>query len=181
MGYDRFPGENQDDEKREEFSYQASLLRELMGPLPFRPVSVDPGWLTPSVVALAQRIYANRSFDQLPDPGKGLEESRCRHADILAHCHERGRRQEDRGLQRGRRPSYSGRRGGLRGAAGLWICFSEEVGFAERGLGSRNDPADHQPADGPPLPRACPAGWLLPLEQHVPHPPFRLLQPASHH
>src|SRR5262245_60548353 len=39
-----------------EASVQASLLREVAGN-PFRPVSVEPAWLTPDVVQLAQRVY----------------------------------------------------------------------------------------------------------------------------
>jgi hypothetical protein len=53
---------------------------------PFRPVSLDPSWLTSTVVALAEGIYADRAFDRLPILAGALEDAGCGHADILAHC-----------------------------------------------------------------------------------------------
>ncbi len=40
---------------------QAALLRDIFGN-PFRPVPVDPAWLTPAVTKLARRAYAERSL-----------------------------------------------------------------------------------------------------------------------
>ena len=65
--------------------YQVALLHDIFGN-PFRPVIVDPAWLTRQVVALAQEIYDNRSFDRLPNLADALEEAGCDNADILAHC-----------------------------------------------------------------------------------------------
>src|SRR5262249_5461923 len=45
------------------------LLRDIFGPLPFRPLPVDPFWLAwndRTVVKLAQTIYDERTFDRLP-------------------------------------------------------------------------------------------------------------------
>jgi hypothetical protein len=75
-----------DEQGHEEFSYQASLLRELVGVLPFRSVLIDRRWLTPSVIALAQDIYNMRVFERLPDLADDLEEAGCTDADILAYC-----------------------------------------------------------------------------------------------
>jgi len=68
---------------------QSALLRDVLGPLPFRPVTVHPsvlGWDDGTVVRLAQAIYSARRFDDLPVLADALEEAGCNDADILAHC-----------------------------------------------------------------------------------------------
>jgi hypothetical protein len=100
--YDRLPGEDCAEEEGEEFTYQAALLRELVGPLPFRPVTVSPDWLTPAVVALARDVHDRRAFDRLPVLAGALEDAGCTGADILAHCRRVCRRGHHR-LFRGRR------------------------------------------------------------------------------
>jgi hypothetical protein len=64
---------------------QADLVRCFFGN-PFRPVAVDPTWLTPGVVELARTTYEDRAFDHLPVLADALEEAGCDNADILAHC-----------------------------------------------------------------------------------------------
>lgn len=59
-------------------------LKEVLGN-PFRPVSVDPAWLTSDVVALAWGIYAKRTFELLPILGDALQDAGCENADILTH------------------------------------------------------------------------------------------------
>jgi hypothetical protein len=66
------------------------LLQDFYGPLPFRPVTPDPDWLTSSVVALAEGIYAERAFDRLPILADALQDAGCENADILAHCRSDG-------------------------------------------------------------------------------------------
>jgi hypothetical protein len=66
----------------------AYLLRDLFGN-PFRPVTADPAWLTPTVTSLAQAIYDDRAFDRLPVLGDALEDAGCTNADLLAHCRSR--------------------------------------------------------------------------------------------
>jgi hypothetical protein len=68
-----------------EHTAQAHLLRDIFGN-PFRPVTADPSWLTPTVTALAAAIYADRAFDRLPILADALEEAGCDHPDVLAHC-----------------------------------------------------------------------------------------------
>ena len=75
--------------KRELGAYEATLLRCIVGN-PFRPASLDPSWLTSTVVALAEGIYADRTFDRLPILADALEDAGCGHADILAHCRDGG-------------------------------------------------------------------------------------------
>ncbi|HEY7330950.1 MAG TPA: hypothetical protein VH592_25155 [Gemmataceae bacterium] len=71
---------------------QTDLLREIIGN-PFRPVSLDPAWLTwndGTIPKLAQVIYDERAFDRLPILADALEESSCDNADVLGHCRQPG-------------------------------------------------------------------------------------------
>jgi hypothetical protein len=72
-----------------EKGHQTRLLRCIFGN-PFRLVSIDPGWRTETVVALAQGIYQDRAFDRLPVLADSLEEAGCDHSDILTHCRGEG-------------------------------------------------------------------------------------------
>ena len=67
-----------------------SILREIFGPLPFRPVAFDPSWLTPTVTQLAEAIYEERAFDRMPILADALEDAGCANADILEHCRQPG-------------------------------------------------------------------------------------------
>jgi hypothetical protein len=64
---------------------QANLLRDIIGN-PFRPVTLDPAWLTRTVTGLAAAVYEEQAFDRLPILADALEESGCTSQDILAHC-----------------------------------------------------------------------------------------------
>jgi hypothetical protein len=93
LRYDQFPGEDRAGLECEEFTYQAAVLRDLVGPFPFRPMSLDPGWLTwnsGAIPKLAQAIYDERRFADLPILADALEEAGCTHADILDHCRRPG-------------------------------------------------------------------------------------------
>jgi hypothetical protein len=71
---------------------QAELLRDCFGN-PFRPVSVEAGWLAWGggvVRHLAQAIYTEEAFDRLPVLADALEEAGCSDADILGHCRQPG-------------------------------------------------------------------------------------------
>jgi hypothetical protein len=61
------------------------LLGDIFGN-PFRPVTLDRSWLTPTVNALAQSIYDDRAFDQLPLVADELDKSGCDNREILGHC-----------------------------------------------------------------------------------------------
>jgi hypothetical protein len=57
---------------------QAALLRDIFGPLPFRPVAIDPGilqWNDGTVRLLAQSIYERQCFDRLPILADALEDA----------------------------------------------------------------------------------------------------------
>jgi hypothetical protein len=74
------------DHDREQ-SAQAHLLRDIFGN-PFRPVAVEPTWLTADVVKLADTIYCERAFDRLPILADALEQAGCHNQEILSHCRE---------------------------------------------------------------------------------------------
>jgi hypothetical protein len=70
----------------------ANLLRDIFGN-PFRPVTADPSWLawnSGTILHLAQGIYGDRRFDDLPILADALEEAGCTNADILTHCRQPG-------------------------------------------------------------------------------------------
>jgi hypothetical protein len=66
---------------------QVSLLRCIFGN-PFRPVTLDPAWLIPTVTTLARIVYDDRAFDQMPDLADALEAAGCTHEEILVHSRE---------------------------------------------------------------------------------------------
>ncbi len=65
------------------------LLREFFGN-PLQPIDMDPLWLSwnnATVVQIAQRIYDEKAFGQLPILGDALQEAGCEHEDIVSHCY----------------------------------------------------------------------------------------------
>jgi hypothetical protein len=68
---------------------QSGLLRDIFGALSFRPVDVEPAWLRwnhATVRRLAQAVYRDRRFGDLPVLADALEEAGCSDADLLGHC-----------------------------------------------------------------------------------------------
>jgi hypothetical protein len=64
------------------------VLEELFGN-PFRPVTADPAWLAwegGAVRRLAQALYDERRFEDLPMLADALEAAGCRDAPLLDHC-----------------------------------------------------------------------------------------------
>jgi hypothetical protein len=75
-----------------EQAVQCLLLRDLFGN-PFRPVCLDPAWLSwreGAIPKLAQAVYDERAFDRLPILADALEDAGCDNADILNHCRQPG-------------------------------------------------------------------------------------------
>jgi hypothetical protein len=68
---------------------QARLLRDIFGN-PFRPITLDLSFLTPTVVQLAQAIYDNRAFNRLPELADTLHDAGCDNEEILNHCRGQG-------------------------------------------------------------------------------------------
>jgi hypothetical protein len=76
-----------------EMLHQASLARDISGPLPFRPVAIHPhvlAWNDRLVIRLAQAIYDERRWGDMPLLGDALMDSGCDNEEILAHCRSGG-------------------------------------------------------------------------------------------
>jgi hypothetical protein len=70
---------------RPEKQRQSILLRDIFGN-PFRPIAVDPRWLTSNVVDLGRTIYEERAFDRLPILADALIDAGCADDSLLGHC-----------------------------------------------------------------------------------------------
>lgn len=68
---------------------QVALLRELFGN-PFRPVEIEPAWLTATVRTLAHLVRTERAFELMPVLGDALQDAGCERAEVLDHCYGPG-------------------------------------------------------------------------------------------
>jgi hypothetical protein len=68
---------------------QSNLLRDIFGN-PFRPVTLNHSWLTPTVLALAKGIYDKKAFEHMPILADALQDAGCNNEDILNHCRRPG-------------------------------------------------------------------------------------------
>jgi hypothetical protein len=67
---------------------QATFLHDLFGPLPFRPLTVERSlldWSAQTIRKLAQHIYEERAFQDMPILADALEDAGCDNTDILSH------------------------------------------------------------------------------------------------
>ena len=83
------PAEAAREAYRAELEAHAALLRDIFGNS-IRPATVDPAWLTGTVVALARQMYESRDFSAMPILADALQDSGCDNADILSHCRGSG-------------------------------------------------------------------------------------------
>lgn len=74
-----------------------ALLRDIFGPLPFRPVTFDPACRTPTVLARAGRAYLERRLPACTLDASlmrvladALGEAGCNGEEVLAHLRSRG-------------------------------------------------------------------------------------------
>jgi hypothetical protein len=64
-------------------------LRDIFGN-PFRPVALDPRWLTSTVLDLGNVIYQERAFDRMPILADALMDAGCDSDEIIIHCRDDG-------------------------------------------------------------------------------------------
>jgi hypothetical protein len=81
------------------------LIHDICGN-PFRPVTLNPAWLTSTVLALAQQMYDSRDFSAMPILADALQDAGCDDEEVLNHCrglgpHVRGCWVVDRLLSKG--------------------------------------------------------------------------------
>jgi hypothetical protein len=69
----------------QERAIQAGILRDLLGPLPFRPAPFEPRWRTHEVLTIARATRRHHAFADLPLLADGLEEAGCAGEELLAH------------------------------------------------------------------------------------------------
>lgn len=69
----------------DEFRVQAAILKDIFGN-PFRPVTVDPRWLTSTVLDLANQIYNERQFERMPLLADALMDAGCDSEEVIKHC-----------------------------------------------------------------------------------------------
>jgi len=67
-----------------EFTAQCKIVRDIFAS-PFRPVA-NLSHVPPAVITLAQTIYDERTFDQMPELADALEQAGCTDKAILDHC-----------------------------------------------------------------------------------------------
>jgi hypothetical protein len=85
-----FVAENLNDTRRLVVAqHLATLMRDIFGN-PFRPVTLNPSWLTSTVLALATGIYDEKAFDRMPILADALQDADCDNEDILNHCRQPG-------------------------------------------------------------------------------------------
>ncbi len=77
----------QEEDRAREGTFQANALRDIFGN-PFRPITLNPAWLTSTVLALAQGIYSEKAFDRMPILADALQDAGCDNEDILNHCRQ---------------------------------------------------------------------------------------------
>jgi hypothetical protein len=71
---------------QQEVQSQVAILRDVLGPAPFRQVSIHPDWLTPKVRSLASAMHDTGNFEDMPLLAEALEEAGCRDGEMLGHC-----------------------------------------------------------------------------------------------
>jgi hypothetical protein len=77
----------------QEIRGQSAVLREIFGPLALRSVALNPTWLSwkdGTIPELAQAIYDDRRFENLPILANALEEAGCDNEELLAHLRSNG-------------------------------------------------------------------------------------------
>jgi hypothetical protein len=72
-----------------EWAAQANLVRDVFG-TPFRPFTLNPIWLNPTVRGITESLYYDQDFDPLPILADALEDAGCADDAILNHLRSPG-------------------------------------------------------------------------------------------
>jgi hypothetical protein len=96
-GIDRLIRDGTEQSNKQEIARLSSEILPLYSPLihdifgnPFRPITINPSWLTSTVLTLATGIYQEKAFDRMPILADALQDAGCDNEDILNHCREPG-------------------------------------------------------------------------------------------
>lgn len=85
----RRPLPQQPQAQAREQAAQCALLRDIFGPLPFRPPTVPQSllaWNGGTIVKMAQVIYDEYRFEDMPVLADALQEAGCEDHGMLQHC-----------------------------------------------------------------------------------------------
>jgi hypothetical protein len=75
------------EDKKEKIEWAKSQLMPLFRDiLHFHPITLDPSWLTSTVISLAQQMYGSRDFSAMPILADALMDAGCSNETILRHC-----------------------------------------------------------------------------------------------
>ena len=69
----------------EHWAFVCNLIRDIFGN-PFRPVTLDPRWLTSTVIDLARTIYEERVWERMPILADALMDAGCDSEEVIKHC-----------------------------------------------------------------------------------------------
>jgi hypothetical protein len=69
----------------QELRQHSMLIRDIFGN-PFRPATLDPRWLTSTVIDLARTIYEERVWERMPILADALMDAGCDSDEIINHC-----------------------------------------------------------------------------------------------
>jgi hypothetical protein len=75
--------------ERGDWARVCKLVRDVVGGV-LQPVPISPGWLSPNVTLLANSIYSESAFENLPILGDALEEAGCDSTSLLSHLRSGG-------------------------------------------------------------------------------------------
>jgi hypothetical protein len=77
------------DALRAELAESHRVVSDIFGN-PFRPVTLDPSWLTSTVVTLARQMYDSRDFTAMPILADALQDAGCADDQVMTHCRGEG-------------------------------------------------------------------------------------------
>jgi hypothetical protein len=64
------------------------ILRDVVGPRPFRLTSFSSSWRTDTALSLAQQMYESRDFGAMPILADALQDAGCDNQEVLNHCRD---------------------------------------------------------------------------------------------
>jgi hypothetical protein len=82
------PGEHRAKNSASEIG-EKRASRDIFGN-PFRPVTLDPSWLTSTVTTLTRQMYESRDFSAMPILADALQDAGCEDEQVLSHCRGEG-------------------------------------------------------------------------------------------
>jgi hypothetical protein len=83
-----YTGRDAPEDRKESARTFCTLVRDISNL--FHTDTLDPSWLTSTVLALATGIYEEKAFDRMPILADALQDAGCDNDDILSHCRQPG-------------------------------------------------------------------------------------------